>query len=90
MAEIQVRHERGDIYRVEVSEGSETSSHRVTVPPDELQRYGGGAEAEELLVASFRFLLEREPSSAILSRFELSTIERYFPEYPEVIRERVG
>jgi hypothetical protein len=89
MDEIQVNHERGDIYRVEVSEGGETSTHRVAVPPEELQRYGGGAEPEELLVASFRFLLEREPLSAILSRFELSTIERYFPEYPDVISERI-
>lgn len=90
MAEIEVRHEGGDTYRVEVTQGDETSRHRVTLSPDELERYGGGAGPEELLAESFRFLLEREPQSAILSRFELSTIERYFPEYPEMIVDRMG
>lgn len=90
MADIEVRHEAGDSYRVEVSHEGEASRHRVTVSPDELERYGGGAGAEELLAESFRFLLEREPQSAILSRFELSTIERYFPEYPDVIGDRLG
>ena len=42
------------------------------------------------LAASFRFLLAREPKESILSRFELPVIERYFPEYPEEIRGRLG
>ena len=89
MTDIDVRHEAGDSYRVEVSHQGQTSRHRVTVSPDELEHYGGGASAEALLAESFRFLLEQEPLSAILSRFELSTIERYFPEYPDVITDRL-
>ena len=45
-----------------------------------------GATPEELLEASFKFLLEREPKEAILTKFELPVIERYFPDYPGVIR----
>lgn len=89
MAEISIIHETGEEYTVEVREAGGASRHRVTVPAEDLERYGGGASAEELLEASFRFLLEREPKEAILSRFEISVIERYFPEYPKVIGRRL-
>ncbi|MGC2191619.1 MAG: hypothetical protein WA751_04730 [Candidatus Dormiibacterota bacterium] len=57
------------------------SRHRVTVSQEELLRYGRGRSVEELVGASFEFLLQREPPSSILATFELSTIERYFPEF---------
>lgn len=90
MAEIEVEPLDGDDYRVEVRDDTGSSRHRVTLPPGKLEELGGGATAEELLEESFRFLLEREPRSAILSRFEISTITSYFPEYPEEIRNRMG
>jgi hypothetical protein len=52
-------------------------------------RYAPGATPERLLEASFEFLLEREPKEAILPRFELPIIERYFPEYASTIASRV-
>lgn len=61
------------------------SVHRVTVSQEELLRYGQGRSVEELIRASFEFLLQREPASSILAEFELSTIERYFPEFEEEI-----
>ena len=36
---------------------------------------------EELLNFSFNFLLEREPNTSILSKFEIIVISKYFPEY---------
>ena len=36
---------------------------------------------EELLNFSFNFLLEREPNTSILSRFDIIVISKYFPEY---------
>ena len=89
MVEIDVTHGGGEEYDVVVRESEGESRHRVTMPAAELERYGGDASAEELLHASFRFLLEREPKEAILSRFELSVIESYFPEYPEEIARRL-
>lgn len=90
MPQIDVAHAGGDQYDVRVRDESGSSEHRVTVTGDHLDRYGEGADAERLLRESFRFLLEREPRSAILSSFELPVIERYFPEYPEVIGERLS
>ena len=36
---------------------------------------------EELLNFSFNFLLEREPNTSILSKFDIIVISKYFPEY---------
>ncbi len=56
---------------------------------EDVARYAPGATPERLLEVSFEFLLEREPASAILSRFALPVIERYFPEYPREISRLV-
>lgn len=89
-ADIEVTHEAGDEYRVQVREKDGASSHRVTVTEAHLSEYGAGADAGTLLEKSFRFLLEREPRGSIMSRFELPVIERYFPEYPREIARRLG
>ena len=73
-------------YRVTVDEGSTRTVHDVTVTPEDVARYAPGTAAPHLVKASFEFLLEREPKEAILSRFDLPTIERYFPDYPATIR----
>jgi hypothetical protein len=75
------------VFRVVVTQGRNTTIHEVTVTPEDVARYAPGATAERLLEASFEFLLEREPASSILSRFALPVIERYFPEYPRIIRQ---
>ncbi|MGH2711866.1 MAG: hypothetical protein ACRDH9_11770 [Actinomycetota bacterium] len=41
----------------------------------------GEIEPEEVVRASFEFLLEREPATSILPEFSLDQIGRYFPEY---------
>lgn len=76
-------------YRVTVNEGGSRTVHEVTVTAEHVARYAPGATAARLLEVSFEFLLEREPKESILSRFELPTIERYFPEYPGKIREQL-
>jgi hypothetical protein len=45
---------------------------------------------DDLVRASFGFLLEREPRESILRSFDLSAISRYFPEYEREIRQRLG
>jgi hypothetical protein len=83
----------GGVYRVTVRgcEGARSeTTHEVTVTPEDVARYAPGSTPERLVQASFEFLLEREPASSILSRFALPVIERYFPEYPRIIRERLG
>ena len=68
---------------VTVRDGAvDLSTHRVRVSPAELTRYAPGAnEPDELVRASFAFLLERESPGSILRTFDLSDIARYFPEY---------
>jgi len=85
MADISVSHREGATYDVTVQDSRGTTTHAVTVWPSDVERYAPGATPEELLDASFRFLLEGEPKEAIMRRFELPLIERYFPEYRERI-----
>ena len=66
------------------------TQHTVLVPHDALGRLAPDAVPDRLVRASFDFLLEREPRSSILRRFELLEIARYFPEYPDEIRRRLG
>lgn len=86
MAQIEIESNGDGKYRVTVDESGSTSSYEVTVQPEDLERLGGGRSADDLIEASFRFLLDREPKESIVSRFDLSVISRYFPEYPD----RVG
>ncbi|MBS1818500.1 MAG: hypothetical protein JSU08_11255 [Acidobacteria bacterium] len=86
---ITVGHERGNDYLVTTEDDrGGTTSHVVTVWPSDVERYAPGADPEELLQAAFEFLLAREPAQAILRRFELPTIERYFPEFPQAMAAR--
>jgi hypothetical protein len=81
MPTIRVTHRSGAVYDVTVDDGRGTTAHEVTVWPSDAARYAPAATPEELVEASFRFLLEREPKESILRRFELPIIERYFPDY---------
>lgn len=90
MTEIQVTKEGSDVYRVRVRDDDGSTEHRVTATAEHLRTYAPGAKTESLIEESFRFLLEREPKESILGRFELPVIARYFPEYPEEIRRRLG
>jgi hypothetical protein len=69
-----------------VVEGTVTTSHTVTVDPSYAARIAGEVPVETLVRRSFDFLLEREPNTSILRRFDLAVIGRYFPEYERVIR----
>ena len=89
VAQISVESSGGSVYRVVVTEGRNKTTHDVTLTPEDVARYAPGATPERLLKASFEFLLEREPASSILSRFALPVIERYFPEYPVIIRQMI-
>jgi len=79
----------GWVCQVDVDHAGEKTRHRVKVSAAELNRWGGGdreKDVEKLVERSFEFLLRREPAGSILRSFDLSTIERYFPEYDREIR----
>ena len=59
-----------------------TTQHEITVTDivhKELTR--GQVTKEELLDFSLKFLLDREPNTLILSKFDINIISQYFPEY---------
>lgn len=77
-------------FGVEVTEGSETTSHRVIVPPSLLKDWGlQETDSEDVVRESFAFLMEREPASSILPEFSLAIISRYYPEYRDELPERL-
>jgi hypothetical protein len=80
-----------DTYEVVVGrEGTTQTTHRVHMTQADYRRLCGGAVTHEwLIVQSFRFLLEREPNTAILEEFDLPVIGRYFPEYEAELRSRL-
>ncbi len=76
-------------FRVEVSEGGRRTAHHVMVPESLGDVQLPSDDLEPVVRQSFRFLLEREPASSILSRFSLTDITRYFPEYPSELTHRL-
>ena len=68
-------------------ESSVNSNHTVTLNDDiHFQMTEGIKSKEELILFSFKFLLERENNTSILSNFNLETIQNYFPEYKNEIQ----
>ena len=66
---------------------SVNSNHIVTLNDDiHFEMTEGIKSKEELILFSFKFLLERENNTSILSNFNLETIQNYFPEYKNEIQ----
>lgn len=72
-------------FAVDVREGRGSSRHTVTLDPALLARLGNGVTGETFVAGVFAFLLEREPKESILSRFDVSVVSRYFPEFESEI-----
>ena len=67
------------------------SNHIITLNDDIYFEMTKGVKSkEELIFFSFNFLLEREKNTLILSKFNLETIQNYFPEYKNKIQNWVN
>lgn len=74
-------------FRVTVSEELSSSTHEVTLSRPDHERLARDDEpAGDFVRRCFEFLLEREPKESILSRFDISVIARYFPEFEDTIK----
>jgi hypothetical protein len=89
MANITVMRTGDTAFRVTVAEVGSQTIHQVTLTDTVAAKYAPGQPRERLIQASFEFLLEREPKESILREFDLTVIERYFPEYPRKITEKL-
>jgi len=71
-------------FAVTIRDGQGETRHHVTLPRETWTRLTAGKEAPDRCVeAAFRFLLDREPKEAILARFEITVISRYFPDFEQ-------
>jgi hypothetical protein len=87
---IELARTGGSRFIVTVRSAGRQTVHDVAMPPRLLEDLALGPDDEDRLVrASFEFLLEREPPSSILRRFDLEIISRYFPEYAATMRARL-
>ena len=69
-------------FDVVIRESGKETCHQVTMSEADHHRLtNGSCPPEHCVKAAFRFLLDREPKEAILSRFDVSVISRYFPDF---------
>ena len=76
-----------DNYKIIVSQKS-TTEHYVTASRDFLSQFTKyNISPENIVKHSFEFLLDREPNTSILRKFDINVISNYFPEYTETVKE---
>ena len=68
-------------FDVVVREGKGETRHEVTLRVADLARLAPQRSGAALVEAAFAFLLDREPKEAVLARFDVSAISRYFPDF---------
>ena len=75
-----------DLFEVTVADRI-TTTHKVTVTDESLTDLTDNNVAKtQLLNFSFRFLLEKEPNTSILSSFDINVISKYFSNYRDEVR----
>ena len=75
-----------DVFKVTVVETS-TTTHTVTVTDQRLNDLtDNNVTKTQLLEFSFKFLLEREPNTSILSSFDINVISKYLSDYRDKVR----
>ena len=76
-----------EIFEVTLTKDSITT-HRVKLSSKVFKKLSGSKISKiELIKKSFEFLLERETNESILREFNLEIIQKYFPEYPTLIKK---
>ncbi len=74
-----------------VVQGDAETRHRVHMSQEYYRALCGATVTHEfVLMQAFRFLLEREPNTAILREFSLPDIASYFPEFEDEIKMRLN
>ena len=86
MASIKITEIEKDNFLVEVSDKMKTS-HNVLITDKTYKKLTNGVISKfELVERSFRFLLDREPNTSILTNFEIEIISHYFSDYANCVR----
>ena len=78
-------------FEVTVTGNGSKTHHDVTMARADCDRLCGGlVNAEHCIEAIFRFLLDKEPKEAILARFDVGVVARYFPEFEAELPAYLG
>lgn len=73
-------------YEVRVFDAGRVHAYAVTLSFQDYDLWSRGQVAPSRVVeAAFEFLLDQEPASAIMSKFDCSVIRRYFPQVDHVL-----
>ena len=87
MHNILVQEVSPDNFKVVVTQKG-TTEHHVTASKDFLDQFTKyNISPENIVRHSFEFLLDREPNTSILRKFDITIISNYFPEYTETVKE---
>ena len=88
--EILIKKNDNNTFAVSIK-SSVNSNHIVTLNDDIHNEMTKGFKSkEEIILFSFKFLLERENNTSILSNFNLEIIQNYFPEYKNEIQNWIN
>ncbi len=83
-----------NVFGVQLTEGTMTTSHQIELSGDVLDLVAVDPSDQDLQLMvvreTFKFLLERETATEILSRFSLDDVSRLFPEYTDELRSRIS
>lgn len=95
MAEIEIGEEReqtgGWAYDVTVFEDGRAHHHQVTLSYQDYDHWSHGqVPPSKVVQRAFEFLLEKEPASSILPKFDCSVMRRYFPDVDRELQSRLG
>ncbi|MBU25924.1 MAG: hypothetical protein CMD99_07820 [Gammaproteobacteria bacterium] len=83
---VSIKKQNDDVFEVTVAD-SITTIHEVTVTNQRLSDLTDNNVTKiQLLEFSFRFLLQREPNTSILSSFDINVISKYFSNYKDEVR----
>ncbi len=84
---VSIKKQNDDVFEVTVAD-SITTIHEVTVTNQRLSDLtDNNVTKTQLLEFSFRFLLQREPNTSILSSFDINVISKYFSNYKDEVRQ---
>lgn len=73
-------------FKVLIIQGVGETKHSVILDDNYWDKLKGQRDnPEDLIIDSFKFLLERESKESILKEFNLEVIGKYFPEYEQEI-----
>ena len=87
---ISVNMVAANVYEV-VLEGSDESTHRVTMSPECYKKICGGTNTQEwVIIHAFRFMLEFEQRSEIAKKFDLSELILRYEYFVIQMQDRLG